>query len=89
MAWFIDLREENFLARPAQCFPLFYSSLKSAELAILIFAGIFTLKSLKKRFGFKTGVVFEEVFNPGPVLGKCIRVGGPNRAWNGLFLTLR
>jgi hypothetical protein len=48
MAWFIDLREENFLAGTTQCLPLFYSSLESAELAILIFAGIFTLKSLKK-----------------------------------------
>jgi len=64
MAWFIDLWEENFLAGPVQCLPLFYSPLKCAELAILIFAGIFTLKSLKKRFGFKAGIIFKEVFNP-------------------------
>ena len=84
MAELIDLRKKNFLARPIQRLPLFYPSLKSSQLAVLVFTGIFTLKSLKKRSGFKAGVVFEEVLNPQPILGKGIRMSGP--VVNGLAL---
>ena len=84
-AGLIDLGEENLLTGSIQRLPVFDPSLKSAKLAILIFTGIFTLQGLKKRLCFKAAVVFEEVFNLGPVLGKCIRVGGP--VMDGLALT--
>jgi hypothetical protein len=77
LAGFVDLRKENFLTWSVQCLPLFYPPLKSSQLAILIFAGTSTLKSLEKILRLDTAVGFKKAYDPGPIIGKCIRVVSP------------
>ncbi len=73
----MNLGEEDFLGRAVQGPPLLDAPLQGPQLGIGETAGIFPLQPGEQGLGFQAVVERQLLLNPGPNLGKGIRLGSP------------